>query len=142
MICLGSESDAAAKATWSRLFDALSVTEGDDVWARWLQEEFQRRGKNAPKWVANPIDLAASLPKADKDALRYPARQFVRDLEATMDAKVSMTRRQWVSLLEAVIRLGSVMHVVWLCNVNEKLWRTVREILSGQPAPTSEDEVR
>lgn len=142
MICLGSESDAVAKATWTKLFDALSVTAGDDVWARWLQEEFQRRGKNARKWEENPIDLAVSLPMVDKVSLRYPARQFVRDLEATIDAKVSMTRRQWVSLLEAVIRLGSVMHVVWLCNVNEKLWRTVRDILGGQPAPTSEDQVR
>ncbi len=142
MICLGSESDAAANATWGRLFDALSVTERDDVWVRWLQEEFQRRGKNAHKWVATPINLTESLPKADKDNLRYPARQFVRDLEATMDSKVSMTRRQWVSLLESVIRLGSVMHVVWLCNVNEKLWGAVREILNGQPPPTSEDDVR
>lgn len=142
MICLGSESDVAAQATWSKLFGALSVTSGDDVWARWLQEEFLRRGKNTQKWAETPIDLAASLPKVDKDSIKYPARQFVRDLEATMDAKGSMTRRQWVSLLEAIIRLGSVMHVVWLCNVNEKLWRTVREILGGQPAPTSEDEVR
>jgi len=142
MICLGSESDAAAESTWGRLFDALSVTAGDDIWARWLQEEFHRRGKNARNWAATQINLAASLPKVDRDALRYPARQFVRDLEATIDAKGSMTRRQWVSLLEAVIRLGSVMHVVWLCNVNEKLWRTVREILDGQPGPTSEDEVR
>ena len=142
MICLGSESDAAAKATWGKLFDVLSVTEEDDVWARWLQEEFHRRGKNPREWAATTIDLAASLPKVDRDALRYPARQFVRDLEATMDAKGSMTRRQWVSLLEAVIRLGSVMHVVWLCNVNEKLWRAAREILDGRPAPTSEDEIR
>jgi hypothetical protein len=142
MICLGSESDAAAKEIWSRLFDALSIIEGDDVWARWLQEEFRRRGKNVHKWEATAIDIAASLPIADKNALRYPARQFVRDLEATMDAKMSMTRRQWVSLLEAVIRLGSVMHVIWLCNVNEKLWRTVREVLAGQPAPTSEYEVQ
>jgi hypothetical protein len=143
MICLGSESDVAAKLIWGKLFDALSVTEGDDVWARWLQEEFQRQGKNTCKWASTAIDLPlVSLPKVDKDSLRYPARQFVRDLEATIDAKGSMTRRQWVSLLEAVIRLGSVMHVVWLCNVNEKLWLTVREILGGQPAPTSEDEVR
>lgn len=142
MICLGSESESAAKATWKRLFDALSVTDGDDVWARWLQDEFRHRGKSERKWAAKSIDLAASLPKIDRDTLRYPARQFVCDLEAVIDAKGSMTRRQWVSLLEAVIRLGSVMHVVWLCNVNERLWRRVREVLDGQPAPKDEDEVR
>lgn len=142
MICLGSESDAGAESLWSKLFNALSVTASDDVWARWLQEEFQRRGRSAIKWASSPIDLAASIPKSDKDSIRYPARQFVRDLDATIDAKGSMTRRQWVSLLESVIRLGSVMHVVWLCNVNEKLWRTTREILGGDPAPKSEDEIR
>jgi hypothetical protein len=142
MICLGSETEAAAEGTWARLFDALSVTKCDDIWARWLQEEFQRRGKHSLKWELSPIDFSASLPEADKADLRYPARQFVRDLEAIMGAKMSMTRRQWVSLLEAVIRLGSVMHVIWLCNVNEKLWRAVRDILGGQLAPTSVNEVR
>ncbi len=142
MISLGSKTEDAAKGTWSRLFDALSVTKCDDIWARWLQEEFQRRGKHSLKWKLSSIDLSARLPEADKEALRYPARQFVSDLEAIMAAKMSMTRRQWISLLEAVIRLGSVMHVIWLCNVNEKMWREVRNILDGQVAPTSVDEVR
>jgi hypothetical protein len=142
MICLGSETSAAAQATWVRLFDALSVTDGDDVWARWLQEEFGRRSKSSRKWEGTPIDLSPSIPMADMDAIRFPARQFIRDLEAVIEAKASMTRRQWVSLLEAVVRLGSVMHVVWLCKVNEKLWRIVRETIDGQPAPTDENEVR
>lgn len=142
MISLGSESDSAAEETWARLFDALSVNESDDIWARWLQEEFQRRGKHSLKWKLSSIDLAASLPNVDKNALRYPARQFVRDLDAIVGAKMSMTRRQWVSLLEAVIRLGTVMHVIWLCNVNEKLWRIVRNVLDGQMAPSGEDDVR
>jgi len=142
MIHLGSESDSAAKAIWGKLFDALSVSPGDDVWARWLQDEFQRRGKSSQSWAATPFEPGASLPKVDKDALRYPARQFVRDLEASIAAKESMTRRQWISLLEAIIRLGTVMHIVWLCGVNEKLWRAVREILDGKPAPSSAEEVR
>lgn len=144
MICLGSESEPAVRASWSKLYDSLSVTEGDDVWARWLQEEFHLRGRSAHTWALNPInDLGVRLPKEDIDAIRFPASQFVSDLDAIMDAKGSMTRRQWISLLEAVIRLGSVMHVVWLCAVNEKLWRTVREILNGEMrAPTSRDEVR
>lgn len=142
MICLGSETEADAEGTWARLFDALSVTECDDVWARWLQEEFQRRGKHSLKWEITSIDFSANLPKADKEAIRYPARQFVRDLEAIIAAKMSMTRRQWVSLLEAVLRLGSVMHVIWLCNVHDKMWREVRNILNGQRAPTGMDEVR
>ncbi|MFY9327998.1 MAG: hypothetical protein WAO76_08280 [Georgfuchsia sp.] len=142
IIDLGSDSASNAEATWLRLFEALSVTESDDIWARWLQEEFQRRGKHGLKWGPSDVKWSDSMPKEDKDALRFPARQFVRDLEAIISAKHSMTRRQWVSLLEAIVRLGSVMHVIWLCSVNEKLWRAVRSILAGQPSPSTAGEIR
>jgi hypothetical protein len=49
-----------------------------------------------------------------------------------------MTRRQWISLLESVLRLGAVTHVLWLCNVNDKLWSMVRNVLSGNKVPDAQ----
>lgn len=39
MIWLGSNDDESAKAIWTDLFQAMSVGDGDDVFALWLQQE-------------------------------------------------------------------------------------------------------
>jgi hypothetical protein len=131
MVAFGCDDDIASAATWERLFKALGVDDGDDIWARWLQDEFKLRRRNAPAWSARPWSPLPSLPSLDKTRLAYPARQFVRDLEAIIRAKPYMTRRQWVSLLEAVVRLGSVAHVLWLCEVNHRVWRAIQGALAG-----------
>jgi hypothetical protein len=87
------------------------------------------------------LEDAPNLPEGDKKALAYPARQFVKDLETVAVAKDSMTRRQWISLLEAVVRLGVVTHALWLCDVNARIWKAARAVLEGGDAP-SEAKVR
>lgn len=131
MVQLGSDSPAAANDLWERMFEAMSIGDSDDVWARWLQEEFQHRKKSGPSWGPCKLESGADLPEDEKLELAFPARQFVRDIEAILAAKQCMTRRQWVSLLEAIVRLGSVTHVLWLCDVNDKLWRQLRFTLDG-----------
>jgi hypothetical protein len=60
--------------------------------------------------------------------------QLTRDLSAILRAKSCMTRRQWISLLESVLRIGSVAHVLWLCSVNDRLWRDTIRVLEGGSA--------
>jgi len=132
MVQLGSNSTAEANDLWNRMFDAMSVGEGDDIWARWLQEEFEsRKTVGGPCWKRGALKQNPNLPDHEKPGLHFPSRQFVTDIEAIITAKSCMTRRQWVSLLEAVVRLGSVTHVLWLCDVNDKLWKQVKKILEG-----------
>jgi hypothetical protein len=50
-----------------------------------------------------------------------------------------MTRRQWISLLEALVRIASVAHVAWLSEVQELIWRYLRCAIE-QDAST--DDVR
>ena len=150
MIQLGAPSDQAAEELWKRLHGALSVVDSDDIWAHWVQKEFERRRprgeqlKESMLWKESTLGAAGGIPKAEKVTLRYPARQFVRDLGAIIDVKQSMTRRQWVSLLESVTRLAAVTHVLWLCGVNERMWRAVESIVGrGEGAfPLSEEELR
>ena len=71
------------------------------------------------------------LPPGELDKLSSPARQFRLDLEAVLDAKSVMTRRQWTSLLEALVRIAAVAHVAWMCEVHRRLWDCVRGALGG-----------
>lgn len=141
LVLLGSQSHVSAAALWKEVFTALSVTDEDDVWARWLQEEFVRRRKPGTSWTATEFPKAPDFPESEKTQVRFPAQQFVNDLGAILAAKSQMTRRQWVSLLEAVLRTGAAAHVLWLCDVNKRLWDTIREVITGRPVP-DELEIR
>ena len=132
MIALGSDMQARAESTWAELHEALSVEAGDDVWARWLQSEFEPRRPEGVHWAPRPLDLADPFPEADRRVVAYPAKQFVADLVGILGAKSAMTRRQWITLLEALLRLGAVSHVLWLCDVNDRLWRAARAALGGE----------
>lgn len=138
IVRLGSVKQGAAELVWRKLFEALTVGETDDIWARWLQGEFEKRRQSDLKWEYRPLGDGPDLPFGDKEKIDFPGRQFVRDLEAIIGAKEYMTRRQWISLLEAVLRLGCVTHVLWLCDLSGRLWRIALDVLGGKPAPTEE----
>lgn len=141
MIDMGSASKDAAESLWTRLFNAMSVNETDDVWARWLQDEFRQRNPEATEWKQAVPHWASELAGSQHAELHFPARTFVLDLEAALSAKESMTRRQWISILDAVIRLGTVSHVLWLCSLHERLWQRTSKVLGGAPAPTAAAEI-
>lgn len=130
MVWLGSSDAAAARSMWNTLFEALAVGEDDDVFARFLQAEAES-WMPEPKWEQV---LARDEPVLDPDdarAIAFPARQFVHDLNSIVSAKSTTTRRQWTSLLEAILRLGVVSHVAWLCEVHSRAWEAVSAALDG-----------
>jgi hypothetical protein len=143
IVQMGASSDEAAAKAWQHLHEALNVGTTDDVWARWLQEEFELRRKAGAEWQPTALPALGGFPPADRSRFQYPAKQFVADLDGIIQAKPAMTRRQWISLLEAVLRLGTVSHVLWLCDVNDRIWKIARAVLEsdGAKVPVSEDEV-
>ena len=137
MVWLGSVDDGSAKAEWQRLFDALAVHDDDDVFARFLRDELAA-------WTNRSWDSRCIFPAADEvqqfppnelDGRAFPARQFVQDLSAVIDAKKLMTRRQWTSLLEALVRIAAVAHVAWLCEVQKLIWECIKAALAGEAVP-------
>jgi len=143
MVWLGSSSPAEASALWARLFGALTVGPTDDVFARWLQGELQDwTGSTSWALVEPGAADVASLDQSDFEGAPIPARQFVEDLDAIIGARDVMTRRQWTSLLEAVIRLGAVAHVIWLCDVQSRMWQAVRSAFVDGIGPSDEAEAR
>lgn len=133
MAWLGSRDDAAARTLWSSLFAALNVSDNDDIFARWLQKETGAWSAPVISWQEAPVpaEEVANLVDADFLHLQFPARQFARDLRAIISAKDAMTRRQWTSLLEAVLRLAAVSHVTWLCDVQARIWGCLSATLQG-----------
>lgn len=138
MIAAGCASPQEVAEVWDLLFAGLSVTKDDDIWARWLQGEFEARRTVNVKWRRSEPAKGPRFESSEHARIEMPAQQFVQDLRAVLHAKGSMTRRQWVSILESVIRLGSVAHVLWSCEVHERLWRALRDALQGTPAPSHE----
>ena len=134
MVWLGSDSNQDAQLLWKDLFDALSVTSDDDVFARWLNEE-------AECWT-NEKDWKLIQPsKADMGQINHenfnevkfmPSRQFVKDLRAIIDAKELVTRRQWTSLLESILRISAASHITWLCDVHSRMWRQLNDALHAR----------
>jgi hypothetical protein len=143
MIWLGHHDAPAAEAAWAQLGEALVVGEDDDVFARFLEGEL---GAWAPGGLRQPQSV-----KGDKypsqwspDELAgfaFPAGQFIKDMLAVAGAKSLMTRRQWTSLLEAVLRIGSVAHLQWICTVNGGIRRALDQALEGG-GPKDEAEAR
>lgn len=140
MIWLGSSDQSEAEATWQALFEALAVVDDDDIFARFLQAEI-KAWASGPDWEILPSNERFTLDAGDRKDLAYPARRFARDLEAVIAAKPTMTRRQWTSLLESVLRLAAVAHVTWICEVHSRIWNCVRGALDGG-GPTDIVETR
>jgi hypothetical protein len=143
MVWLGSRDHEAAQGLWRDLFAALGVDGQDDIFARWLQQETSAWGSHPPWQLAPaPRQEVAILSNDDFDNVRFmPARQFAKDLHALIQAKQAMTRRQWTSLLEAVLRLAAAAHVAWLCDVQARTWRCLSEALAGN-GPAGAEAVR
>lgn len=132
MLWLGSGSDKAASALWKNLFDALSVTSDDDIFARFLQDELAHWLETPDEWsFVEPQEAARLILAAEDCQTSYPARQFVKDISEIIQAKPLMTRRQWISILDAVLRLASVSHVMWLCKIHSTIWHHIQQVLQG-----------
>lgn len=144
IIQMGASTDEEASKVWACLHGALGIGANDDIWARWLQGEFELRRQGVDGWRPIGLPPLGMFPGQDRSSLQYPARQFVADLGGIIAAKSKMTRRQWISLLEAVLRIGTVSHVLWLCDVNDRIWRQTRDLIDKDEAnpPTSDAEAR
>lgn len=137
LVWQGSANDATARATWARLSEALQVHDNDDVFARFLRDEiaaWTRAAWTAGSMLPEPGECMC-LPPGELYGLASPARQFCADLEAVLAVKAVMTRRQWTSLLEALVRIAAVAHVAWICDVHRRLWECVRGVLAGGDPP-------
>jgi hypothetical protein len=143
IIDLGTTSTTESIALWQRIYNNLSVTDDDDIWARLIQKELEswREKELLDSW-GMPEDLPLSVEEKTTNLfLDSPASYFVKDLNAVLDLKNSLTRRQWISMLESLCRIGASAHVMWLCNVNKTCIEMFQKALS-EGGTFSEQEVQ
>jgi len=141
-IQFGELVEADAQALWDDIFQALSVNEDDDIWARFLQQEFVAwRSKYSENSWTKPNELKRdSAVKAwHESGIEIPATRFTKDFAQIVALKKYLTRRQWTSMLESIIRLGSASHILWICRVNEECFALMRDAIDGKPVPDEED---
>jgi hypothetical protein len=136
------EGPANAAELMTAFGSALAVGEDDDYLARYAEETLKKARH------PDELGLTAPLPDTEPDAPLWrtprerpygPAERFTADLRRVIELKPTMTRRQWTLLLEAHLRLGLSMYVLWLCHVNAAVWALVRRALAG--ATISETEL-
>ena len=133
MIALGTGDQERAFSIWEKLFEKLSIDDlEDDIWARLLQTEFEswRIDELKDAWHC-PLEF----PIRDEEFsmasnINYPAKHFVRDLEEVLTLKKNLTRRQWITTLESLCRIGTSAHIMWLCKANEWCSKAVESALS------------
>ena len=143
-LAYGTASREEAQALWARLFTSLSVTEQDDIWAQFIQEEFLQWRSPTTKSAWGAVQPFPDLEAVDfwrTGAPLLPANAFATDLAHVLDLKPLLTRRQWTSMIESILRLGTAAHILWQCQANNNVRRMVEEVLDGA-FPPSEEEIR
>lgn len=143
MVETGSKDRDHSQKLWRECFDVLSISSQDDVFSVWVEKEISAwLDTDAPSWSFQ--SMSQDLPRmieADYASAMFPAKSFVKDLYHIFAIKNRLTRRQWISLCESLIRIASVAHVVWLSQVNIAIAEMLRSVLISGVVPTV-DEVR
>lgn len=140
LLNFGSDSESQSQGLRDELFESLSVNKQDDIWARFLDDEFKswRIPKNNVAWKRKSYEGWSSVIQDwSKGKVNCPSRQFSRDLPAVLKLKSVLTRRQWISMLESFLRLGTASHVMWLCRANNGCSELIINALHGEHPSTS-----
>jgi len=123
-----------AREIVDRLRRALAVGDDDDLFAQFVEKSLAAlRGAGTDSPDDHRFEAPAYRPRHGLGL--SPAERFCFDLEATLELKPRLTRRQWIALLEALFRLGLAMHTLWLCRLNQVVWQEVASAANGSPAP-------
>lgn len=130
----GSHNDEKANELWFEIFQKLGCDPSDgeeDVLARIVTNEFQL-WRN-PNIVWEFLGMSKSGQHRDEKILEFsPAKSFAYDLLKVLKLKNQLTRRQWLSVLESLIRLGCSAHILWTCNLNIVVWNYFKARINGE----------
>lgn len=140
LLAFGESNSNSVEKRWRDVFSALSVNESDDVLAQFLNGEFARwRGDEFQHaWQPpEPFEIPAAISAWHCDSVEIPARRFAADIDRIIALKSELTRRQWISLLEAVVRLGAASHVMWQCRAGHQIDNLLVAVLSGEALPSN-----
>jgi hypothetical protein len=132
IIVVGSTS-TQAEVIWHELFESFTCNPSDDredIWARIVSLEFSKWRDSNITWSINR--MSASRPSFDDEVIQAsPAFQFISDLKNVLKLKAQLSRRQWLSVVESLLRIASASHVLWICSLNIAVWEYLKDCISG-----------
>lgn len=125
--CLPTEQ---LDAFFKEIQTAVHVSDADDLFARFitektneaLQEHLDIRITDKLFPEAYRHGKECFMPQAVRDRITVaPFKRFADDIKAVLSVKPFVSRRQFMAMLESVIRIGTSAHVLWMCNINRRL---------------------
>ena len=134
VIRYGCTSEQEAESLWDQIFTALSSSPDDpkeDVYARIVSQEFSTRRPEDVRWSRNRLQ-PFSYSFDESVFINAPARKFVKDLVNVISLKNKLSRRQWLSIFESLLRIGCASHLLWVCNLNSQLWKYLKGRYNGK----------
>jgi hypothetical protein len=135
VVQFGSKSSAEANDLWGDLFAALTVDDNDDLWARFLSQEFQSWRVEAHRdYFVKPGKMMSegSIESWREVKAVAPAQRCVADLKSMIALKEHLTRRQWISMLESTLRVGCASHVMWVASENIAALNLFMRVINGE----------
>ena len=127
-------------AFFKEVQSAVMVSDADDLFARFITEKTDaalqdhldvriadklspdayRHGRECfmPQTVRNRIAVA-------------PFKRFADDIRAVLSVKPCVSRRQFMAMLESILRIGTSAHVLWMCNINRRLEKDLFALFNG-----------
>jgi hypothetical protein len=134
IIYLGSQNDESANELWYEIFQKLGCNPSngeEDVLARIVTNEFELWRDPNIVWEFSKISRVGKL-RDDKILEFSPASAFADDLVKVLHLKNQLTRRQWLSVLESLIRIACSAHILWTCNLNIIVWNYLKARIYGE----------
>jgi hypothetical protein len=142
VIEFGTRDHHGSVELWEQVFQRLGIEDDEDVWAKFLQGQFEKWRPQELKgeWqCANEFKKSESVAQWRTACCEIPADRFASDLRHVLALKGSLTRRQWVSMLESLLRIGTASHVLWVCHANSQCLELLSAALQGKEIPARDD---
>ncbi|MBQ7179512.1 MAG: hypothetical protein IJS08_18990 [Victivallales bacterium] len=128
------------EAFFKEIQSAVLVSENDDLFARFMTEKTDMAlQKHLDIRIADKLSFEAYkhgkecfMPQYVRDRISVaPLKRFADDVRAILSVKSFVSRRQFMAMLESIIRIGTSAHVLWMCNINIHLAKDLFELFNN-----------
>lgn len=153
MFMYSTKDDSDRTELWNELFEALCVQdENEDFFAKVVDGILEKYteineltyGKTL-KWsaITNPFESSLEnelMSWDDRSKINCsPYKVFAEDLRNLLKLKQQFSRRQWLTLLEAYLRISMAAFVAWTIHMHLQVYNVLLEVIKDQSViPTLE----
>ena len=131
---------------------SLLVSEEDDLFARFIS---QKTNEALQEYLSisleqyfdadaykMPENKKCFMPQNIRDRIKTaPFKRFADDIKAVLSVKAQLSRCQFMAMLESLIRLGTSSHVIWMCNINQRIERKIFDLFRQDRSTYTEEDL-